>query len=143
MKSLARNLEIMRCRKIFKNLETAPWIKWLQRCLGNNCFYNKFVLMESDTLGNVQKKVSNTIFPHCFCTWCRIRIIVKATHLCDCVIHQHTFKCIWVEKHNNLYHMTMIIIWFISVFWHKCISVFIIIRYIRCGCVFLRSINKV
>ena len=35
--------------------------------------------IEIDTLGNMQKKGSNTICPHCFVTWCSIQIIIKET----------------------------------------------------------------
>ena len=100
-------------------------------------------LIESDTLGNVQKKFSNTISPHCFGTWCSIQIITKATHICNCVIHQYNFNCIWVEKHNKWYHTTVKSSGSISICWRKYISVLIIISYIRSECVFLRSVKKI
>ena len=105
--------------------------------------YVTIFLMESYTLVNVQKKGSNTISPHCFVTWCSIQIIIKVTHICKCVINQHNLNFIWVEKNNNWYYMNMISSGFISICWHKCISILIIIRYIRSGCVYLRSINKI
>ena len=100
-------------------------------------------LIEIDTLGNVQKKGNNTIPPHCFGTWCSIRIIIKAAHLCNCVIHQHDFKCIWVEKHNNWYHMMVKSSGSISICWHKFIRFSVIIRYICSGCVFIRYVKKI
>ena len=115
--------------------------KWLQRCLGNKCFCNKMCLTKSDTLGNVQKKFSNNISPHSFGTWSSIRIITKATHICNCIIRQHTFKCIWIEKHNNWYYMMMITSELISICWPVFISLLVIIRNICSGCVFLRFVN--
>ena len=109
----------------------------------NSTMPRKFCLMESDALDNVQKNGSNTIYPHCFGTWCSIQIIVKGTHFCNCLIHQHNLKCIGVEKHNNWYHMTMKSSGYISLCWHKCNSVLIIIRYIRSGYVFLRYVKSI
>ena len=97
--------------------------------------------VESDTLGNLQNKGSNTISPHFFAVWCSIRIIIKTTHLCNCVIHQHNLKCIWLWKHNNWYHMTVKSSGFISIYWLKCIIVLIIICYILYRLLFLRSIK--
>ena len=141
IKSLASLFEMRRCREIFNNLETKPRIKWLQQWLGNKCWCNNIWLVESDTLGNVQNKCSNTISPHSFGTWSSIWTIVKATHLYNCIIHQHTFMCIWVVKHKNWYHMTIITGGFISICWHILISHFIIICNIRSGCVFLSFVN--
>ena len=94
-------------------------------------------------IGNVQKKGSNTIPTHCFGSWCSIWIIIKATHLCNCVIHKHTFKFIWVGNHNNWYHMTVKISGPIFICWRKWIIFLIIICYIRYRCFFLKSVNKI
>ena len=67
----------------------------------------------------------------------------KATHICNCVIHQHTLDLIWVGKHNIWYNMTVKSSGPISICWRKWISFLIIISYIRSRCVFLRSVNKI
>ena len=56
------------------------------------CFCKKLGLIESDTLGNVQKKMSNNIFPPCFGMLYNIQIIIRAIHHCNRVIQQYIFK---------------------------------------------------
>ena len=103
---------IIKCANIWR------WIHWLSLSYDISCcvfllkYTSNYVVVTktkivSDTLGNVQTKGSNTISPNCFGMCCIIRIIIKATHLCNCIVHQHNLKCIWVEIHNNWYHMTL------------------------------------
>ena len=102
-----------------------------------------FCLIENDTLGNVQNKVSNIIPPHCFGMWCIIQIITKKTHLCNLLIHQHTLRFFLGGEKNNWYHMTVKISRTISIYWREWIRFLIIICYICSRWIFIMSVNEI